>query len=83
MTEEKTNVGELLLNELLKDTTDKLRAEAEKRLEELQASIEARVDGIHVELKDKISTLESYTTGAPLVVNVGTLQKPKKTQLSK
>lgn len=78
MTKEKTNVGELLLNELLKDTTDKVRAEAEKRLEELQASIEARVDGIHVELKDKISTLESYTTGAPLVVNVGTLQKPKK-----
>lgn len=74
-----TSSASLFVEELLQESTNRLKIEAEKKLEDIQTAIEAKVDGLRVALNETISTLESYTTNAPLSVNVGTLAKPQKT----
>jgi hypothetical protein len=73
----KSTAGSLIIDELLGEATERIKLASEEKLESLEASINAKVDGVEVGLRSRIAILESYTGDSPLVVNLGTLEKPK------
>lgn len=68
---------EQLIEGLLSVASEEIKKQIDDRLENLSASIEASVDGLAVGLRERISTLEAYTTQAPLVINIGSKVNPK------
>ena len=77
MTTEKTTVermAELLLESSFGDVESKVN----EKLDNLNTSFEARIDGLKTELQEKIKTLECISQDTPLQINLGTVEMPKK-----
>lgn len=74
-TEIKNKITELLIEESMNE----LNSTINTTLDDFKTSIEARIDGIKTAAYADIRSLESYITDEkPLVVNVGTVEVPKK-----
>jgi predicted ATPase len=77
MTTEKTTVekmAELLLESSFGDVESKVN----EKLDNLNTSFEARIDGLKTELQEKIKALECISHDTPLQINLGTVEMPKK-----
>ena len=73
--ETKNKITELIIEESM----NQLNANINASLDDFKTSVEARIDGIKTAAYADIKTLESYiTVEKPLVVNLGTVEVPKK-----
>lgn len=74
-TETQNKIAELIIAESMKELNDNIN----NSLDEFKTGIEARIDGMKTAAYADIRKLESYiTTEKPLVVNLGTVEVPKK-----
>lgn len=74
-TETQNKIAELIIKESMNALNENINAS----LDEFKTGIEARIDGIKTAAYADIKTLESYiTVEKPLVVNLGTVEVPKK-----
>lgn len=71
---ENEKLVQYLLNDALKDFSKK----ADEKIESLQTSFDARIDGLKAGLNGRIGEVESILGEKPLVVNFGTIEKPIK-----
>lgn len=67
-----------ILKLLLADTLKSFESLATEKMDAIQTSFEARLDGLKTQLNSRISDLTAAIEEKPLVINFGTVESPKK-----
>lgn len=67
-----------ILKLLLADTFKSFESLATEKMDAIQTSFEARLDGLKTQLNARISDLTAVVEEKPLVINFGTVESPKK-----
>lgn len=77
------DLNEMLAETLISNTANKLQDVIANKVNDIQKELETKIEKIEQEVKNKTERLECYVSNKPLVVNLGTLEKPKNKMVHK
>ncbi len=71
------SLEEAFTSALLKDSADRLKEVVNNRINEIEKDLSLNIDKLQTKLENKLSEFKDFTDTQPLVVNFGTIEKPK------